>query len=31
MNSFSTLLLIHLDRGDSDAHFEKKLVQFDEV
>ena len=24
INSFSTLLLIHLDRGDSDAHFEKK-------
>ena len=24
MNSFSTLLLIHLDRGDSDMRFEKK-------
>ena len=31
MNSFSTLLLIHLDRGDSGAYFEKKVVQSDEV
>ena len=31
MNSFNTLLLIYLDRGESDARFEKKVVQSDEV
>ena len=30
MNSFSALLLIHLDRV-SDAYFEKEVVQSDEV
>ena len=31
MNSFRTLLLIHLDRVDSDVNFGKKVLQFDEV
>ena len=32
MNSFNTLLLTHLDRGDPDAHFEnKKVVQSDDT
>ena len=31
MDSLSTLLLIHLDRVDSDVHFGEKVVQSDEV